>query len=37
MIAAYPRHRQAIERLGILLVTLGTWLTHTARRARQPG
>jgi hypothetical protein len=36
MIAAYPRHRKAIEWFGMFLVTLGTWLTRTARREKQP-
>jgi len=41
MIAALPQHRHATlhaagRRLGILLVTLGTWLARSARRDEQP-
>ena len=41
MIAALPQHRQrrvraAGRRLGVLLVTLGTWLARSAQRDEQP-
>ncbi len=41
MIATLPQHRHAMlrpvsMRLGVLLVTLGTWLARSAQRDGQP-